>query len=99
MAQHCTAPCICAPACATPFLFVYLFSFVIGTHVAFFVCLLPLLVVSIIDRQQANTKSNCAHCIRRGLGRRLRRSLLLNLNLSPRMNLPCRVVYLTYYTP
>src|SRR5258708_28976185 len=48
-------------------LFVYLFTFVIGTHVAFFVCLFPLPVVSDIDRQQANAKSDCTHCIRRGL--------------------------------
>ena len=48
-------------------LFVYLFTFVIGTCVVFFVCLFPLPVVSDIDRQQANAKSNCACCIRRGL--------------------------------
>src|SRR5258708_5869743 len=88
-----TAPCIHAPTHATPCLFVYLFTFVIGACVAFFVCLFPLPVVSNIDRQQANTKSNWAHCIRRGLGRRLS-SLLLNL--SPRCDLPCRVVYLTF---
>src|SRR6266436_4055097 len=46
------------------------------------VCLFPLPVVSDIDRQWADAKSNCTHCIRRGLGRRLRSSLLLNL--SPR---------------
>src|SRR5258705_12094173 len=63
-------------------LFVYLFTFVIGTCVAFFVCLFPLPVVSNIDRQQADAKPDCTHCIRRGLGRRLRSSLLLNL--SPR---------------
>src|SRR5258705_13916753 len=89
-----TAPCICAPTHAAPCLFVYLFSFVIGPHVAFFVCLFPLPVVSNIDRQQADAKSDCAHCIRRGLGRRLRSSLLLNL--SPRYDPPCRVVYLTF---
>src|SRR5260370_28471570 len=63
-------------------LFVYLFTFVIGAHVAFFVCLFPLPVVSNIDRQQANAKSDCTHHIRRGLGRRLRSSLLLNLSPS-----------------
>ncbi len=82
MAQHHTAPCTHAPTHAAPCLFVYLFTFVIGACVAFFVRLLPLLVVSIIDRQWANAKSDCTHCIRRGLGRRLRSSLLLNL--SPR---------------
>src|SRR5258705_11631978 len=92
--NNCTAPCIRTPACAAPCLFVYLFTFVIGTCVAFFVCLFPLPIVSDIDRQWANTKSDCAHCIRRGLGRRLRSSLLLNR--SPRCDLPCRVVYLTF---
>src|SRR6266446_5188408 len=53
-----------------------------------FVCLFPLQVVSIIDRQWANTNSDCTHCIRRGLGKRLRSSLLLNL--SPRCDPPCR---------
>src|SRR5258707_15399667 len=61
-----TAPCIHTPAHGTPCLFVCLFTFVIGTHVAFFICLFPLPVVSNIDRQQADTKSNCTHCIRRG---------------------------------
>src|SRR5258708_36650880 len=75
-------------------LFVYLFTFVIGTCVVFFVCLFPLPVVSNIDSQQADTTSNCAHCIRRGLGRSLRSSLLLSL--SPRCELPCRVVHLTF---
>jgi len=70
-----TAPCICTPTCAAPCLFVCLFTFVIGAHVAFFVCLFPLPVVSIIDRQQANAKSNCTHCIRRGLGRSVRAHL------------------------
>src|SRR5258708_3937865 len=68
-----SVPCMCHSL-----LFVYLFTFVIGAHVAFFVCLFPLPVVSDIDRQQANAKSDCTHCIRRGLGRRLRSSLLLN---------------------
>src|SRR5258708_4079516 len=45
-------------------------------------------IVSIIDRQWANAKSNCTHCIKRGLGRRLRSSLLLNS--SPRCDPPCR---------
>src|SRR5258707_4105282 len=94
LCNNCTAPCICTPTCAIPCLFVYLFTFVIGACVGFFVCLLPLPVVSDIDRQQADTKSDCAHCIRRGLGRRLRSSLLLNL--SPRCDLPCRVANLTF---
>ncbi len=73
-------------------LFIYLFTFVIGACVALFVCLFPLQVVSVIDRQWADANYDHAHCIRRGLGRRLRSSLLLNL--SPRCDPPCRVVYL-----
>jgi len=104
--MHCiadSADCtitVLPPASAPPHmlllvcLFVYLFTFVIGACVAFFVCLFPLPVVSDIDRQQANAKSDCACCIRRGLGRRLRSSLLLNL--SPRCDPPCRVVYLMF---
>ena len=86
-------PCICAPTCAMPCC-LFICYLVIGACVAFFVCLLPLPVVSDIDRQQTNTKSDCACCIRRGLGRRLRSGLLLNL--SPRCDAPCRVVYLTF---
>ena len=52
-------PASTPPTHATPCLFVYLFTFVIGTCVAFFVCLFPLPVVSDIDRQWANTKSDC----------------------------------------
>src|SRR6266436_5329337 len=74
-------------------LFVCLFAFVVGTCVACFVCLFPLLVVSIIDRQWANAISDSTCCIRRGLGRRLRSSLL---NPSPRCNPPCRIVYLMF---
>src|SRR5260221_11526122 len=70
-------PCTCHTL-----LFVYLFTFVIGACVAFFVCLFPLPVVSDIDRQWADTKSDCTHHIRRGLGRRLRSSLPLNLSPS-----------------
>src|SRR5258708_5692195 len=80
--------------CTCHLLFVCLFTFVVGTHAACFVCLFPLLVVSIIDRQQADANSDCTHCIRRGLGRRLRSSLLLNP--SPRCDPPCRIVYLMF---
>ena len=51
-------------------------------------CCLPCLFASpsslflLIDGQQANTKSNCTCSIRRGLGRRLRSSLLLNSSPS-----------------
>src|SRR5258708_1407602 len=45
----------------------------------------------LIDGQWTSAKSNCTHSIRRGLGRRLRSSLLLNS--SPRCNPPCRIIY------
>src|SRR5258708_34533200 len=45
----------------------------------------------LIDGQWTSAKSDCTHSIRRGLGRRLRSSLLLNS--SPRCDLPCRIVY------
>src|SRR5258707_4690027 len=73
---------------------VCLFVYLCHWHMCcLFVYLFPLPVASDIDRQQANAKSDCAHCIRRGLGRRLRSSLLLNL--SPRCDLPC-VAYLMF---
>src|SRR5258708_7807712 len=50
--------------------------------------LFPLIL---IDGQWTSAKSDCTHSIRRGLGRRLRSSLLLNS--SPRCDLPCRIVY------
>ncbi len=76
-------------------LFVCLFVFVHQCHMSLtlFVCF-PIQIASFIDRQQANVKSNCTHCIRRGLGRRLRSSLLLNS--SPRCNPPCRIPYLCF---
>src|SRR5258708_16624876 len=54
----------------------------------------PFQIVSIVDRQWADIKSNCTHCIRRGLSRRLRSSLLLNP--SPRCDPPCRILYLMF---
>src|SRR5258708_35011059 len=45
----------------------------------------------LIDGEWTIAKSDCTHSIRRGLGRRLRSSLLLNS--SPRCDLPCRIVY------
>src|SRR6266446_2150128 len=76
-------------------LFVYLFTLVPQCHMllALFVYF-PFQIVSIVDRQQADAKSNCTHCIRRGLGRRLRSSLLLNS--SPRCDLLCKIPYLTF---
>src|SRR5260221_11198764 len=75
-------PCMC---CLFVYLFVCLSLFLSIT------CCLPCLftspfrlfqIVSIVNRQWADVKSNCAHCIRRGLGRRLRSSLLLNSSPS-----------------
>src|SRR5258706_1127010 len=48
-------------------------------------------LVLLIDGQWTSAKSDCTHSIRRGLGRRLRSSLLLNS--SPRCDPPCRIVY------
>src|SRR5260221_13235951 len=61
--------------------------------VCLFVCLSvsPSRLFLLIDGQWTSAKSDCTHSIRRGLGRRLRSSLLLNS--SPRCNPPCRVVY------
>src|SRR5258707_11124048 len=58
-----------------------------------FVCLFvsPSGLSLLIDGQWTSAKSNCTCGIRRGLGRRLRSSLLLNS--SPRCNPPCRIVY------
>src|SRR5258708_24190307 len=83
------------PHMLPPCLFVCLFIPVPRCHVllALFVYF-PFWIVSVVDRQQANAKSNCTHCIRRGLGRRLRSSLLLNP--SPRCDLPCRILYLMF---
>ena len=77
--QLCTAPCICTSACAAP--------------TCLFVCLFvsPSGLFLLIDGQWTSAKSDCTHSIRRGLGRRLRNSLLLNP--SPRCNPPCRIVY------
>src|SRR5258707_15632682 len=58
-----------------------------------FVCLSvsPSGLFLLIDGQWTGAKSDCTCSIRRGLGRRLRSSLLLKS--SPRCDLPCRIVY------
>ncbi len=56
--------------------------------------MLLLLVCLFICLPLSSVKSNCTCSIRRGLGRRLRSSLLLNS--SPRCNLPCRIAYLMF---
>src|SRR5258708_32877435 len=73
-------PLISMPLHVPPLcLFVCLFTLVPWHHMllALFVYF-PFWIVSVVDRQQADIKSDCTHCIRRGLGRRLRSSLLLN---------------------
>src|SRR5258708_4630802 len=62
-------------------------------HPCLFVCLFvsSSRLFPLIDGQWTSAKSDCTHSIRRGLGRRLRNSLLLNP--SPRCNPPCRIVY------
>src|SRR5258708_21752663 len=53
-------------------------------HLCLFVCLFvsPSRLPLLIDGQWTSAKSNCTHSIRRGLGRRLRSSLLLNSSPS-----------------
>src|SRR5258708_21427181 len=72
-------PLVSAPPHMLPLcLFICLFILVPWCHVllALFVYF-PFWIVSVVDRQWADTKSDCTHCIRRGLSRRLRSSLLL----------------------
>src|SRR5258708_12095179 len=53
-------------------------------HLHLFVCLFvsPSGLFLLIDGQWTSAKSDCTHSIRRGLGRRLRSSLLLNSSPS-----------------
>src|SRR5258708_6598739 len=76
-----------------PPLLVCLFVFLCHQHTFCLFCLFvsPSGLVPLIDGQWTSAKSDCTHSIRRGLGRRLRSSLLLNS--SPRCDLPCRIVY------
>src|SRR5258705_8514412 len=81
MPPHVLPPLVC--------LFVYLCH----QHMCCLFCLFvsPSGLVLLIDGQWTSAKSDCTCSIRRGLGRRLRSSLLLNS--SPRCDLPCRIVY------
>src|SRR5260370_32228147 len=58
-----------------------------------FVCLFvsPSGLFPLIDGQWTSAKSNCTCSIRRGLGRRLRSTLLLNS--APRGDVPSRIAY------
>src|SRR5258707_11795654 len=63
---------------------VCLFVYLCHWHTCCLFCLLvsPSRLVPLIDGQWTSAKSDCAHSIRRGLGRRLRSSLLLNSSPS-----------------
>src|SRR5260221_14528959 len=65
-------------------LFVCLFVYLCHWRTCCLFCLFvsPSRLVPLIDGQWTSAKSDCTHSIRRGLGRRLRSSLLLNS--SPR---------------
>src|SRR5260221_7901568 len=72
MPPHVLPPLVC--------LFVYLCH----QHMCCLFCLFvsPSRLVPLIDGQWTSAKSDCTHSIRRGLGRRLRSSLLLNSSPS-----------------
>src|SRR5258707_212691 len=75
------------PASAPPHMpppLVCLFVYLCHWHMCCLFCLFvsPSRLVLLIDGQQTSAKSNCIHSIRRGLGRRLRSSLLLNSSPS-----------------
>src|SRR5258707_13761168 len=75
------------PASAPPHvppLLVCLFVYLCHWHMCCLFCLFvsPSRLVPLIDGQWTSAKSNCTHSIRRGLGRRLRSSLLLNSSPS-----------------
>src|SRR5258708_27906387 len=69
---HVLPPLVC--------LFVYLCHWCMCCLFCLFVS--PSRLVLLIDGQWTSAKSNCTHSIRRGLGRRLRSSLLLNSSPS-----------------
>ena len=69
---HVLPPLVC--------LFVYLCHWCMCCLFCLFVS--PSRLVPLIDGQWTSAKSNCTHSIRRGLGRRLRSSLPLNLSPS-----------------
>src|SRR5260221_14312654 len=89
MLHNSTPPPASAPLHVPPLLVCLPFSLVHMLLVCLFVS--PSGLFLLIDGQWTSAKSNCTLSIRRGLGRRLRSSLLLNS--SPRCDLPCRIVY------
>src|SRR5258705_175057 len=75
------------PASAPPHMLpplVCLFVYLCHWHTCCLFCLFvsPSGLVLLIDGQWTSAKSDCTHSIRRGLGRRLRSSLLLNSSPS-----------------
>src|SRR6266436_9245450 len=89
---HCPLhPCLCM-CCLCLFVCLFVCLPLLLVHMLF-VCLSvsPSGLFLLIDGQWTGAKSNCTHSIRRGLGRRLRSSLLLKS--SPRCDPPCRIVY------
>src|SRR5258708_27042743 len=71
-------------------LFVYLCHQRMCCLFCLFVSPSGLVLLMLIDGQWTSAKSDCTRSIRKGLGRRLRSSLLLKS--SPRCDLPCRIV-------
>src|SRR5258705_5275216 len=90
---HDSAPPTASVPLHVPPLLVCLFVYLCHWCMCCLFCLFvsPSGLFPLIDGQWTSTKSNCTCSIRRGLGRRLRSSLLLNS--SPRCDLPCRIVY------
>src|SRR5258707_41798 len=78
-----TPPPASVPSHVPPLL-VCLFVYLCHQHTCCLFCLFvsPSGLVPLIDGQGTSAKSNCTHSIRRGLGRRLRSSLLLNSSPS-----------------
>src|SRR5258705_13911261 len=83
MLHNSTLPPASAPPHVLPPL-VCLFVYLCHWHMCCLFCLFvsPSGLVPLIDGQWTSAKSNCTHSIRRGLGRRLRSSLLLNSSPS-----------------
>src|SRR5258708_29301285 len=73
-----------------PPLLVCLFVYLCHQHMCCLFCLFvsPSGLVPLIDGQWTSAKSDCTHCIRRALCRRLRSSLLLNSSPSFFFNHP-----------
>ena len=92
MLRNSTLPPASVPPHVPPPL-VCLFVYFCHQHTCCLFCLFvsPSRLVPLIDGQWTSAKSDCTRSIRRGLGRRLRSSLLLNS--SPRCDPPCRIVY------